>query len=239
MTRSQFFSSLVLVTLAMNSTAFVGPAVRSVVSNKSMQHEIRLFQQRGILRMSNGVDTEVKEQQQQQQTSSPLGIFNYNTKESSAVMDDTSSSTAPIESSKQVVVGQEQQEEPMSETQKLMAKVKDAGTAGIISYALWELGFWFISIPVCIIGYQQVTGHWPDLSNSDDQAKLGAEAFAFVNFARFAVPLRIGLALSTTPWIQQNIVDKFLVKKEETGTITNELDEPVMNEESTFRGDKS
>jgi len=39
--------------------------------------------------------------------------------------------------------------------------------------------------------------------------KLGAEAFAFVNFARFAVPLRIGLALSTTPWIQKNILDRF------------------------------
>ena len=53
-----------------------------------------------------------------------------------------------------------------------------------------------------------------DLSNSDDQAKLGAEAFAFVNFARFAVPLRIGLALSTTPWIQDNIVDRFMKKDE-------------------------
>ena len=45
--------------------------------------------------------------------------------------------------------------------------------------------------------------------------KVGAEAFAFVNFARFAVPLRIGLALSTTPWIQANIVDKYLKKDEE------------------------
>ena len=26
---------------------------------------------------------------------------------------------------------------------------------------------------------------------------------------RFAVPLRIGLALSTTPWVQSTIVDKF------------------------------
>ena len=40
---------------------------------------------------------------------------------------------------------------------------------------------------------------------------MGAEAFAFVNFARFAVPLRIGLALGTIPWIQENIVDVFLV----------------------------
>lgn len=91
----------------------------------------------------------------------------------------------------------------------MMQQIKDAGKAGIISYALWELGFWFISIPFCLFAYQQATGHWPDLSNPEDTAKLGAEAFAFVNFARFAVPLRIGLALSTTPWIQKNIVDKF------------------------------
>jgi hypothetical protein len=44
---------------------------------------------------------------------------------------------------------------------------------------------------------------------------LGGEAFAFVNFARFAVPLRIGLALSTTGWIQTNVVDKFFNKDEE------------------------
>jgi len=58
----------------------------------------------------------------------------------------------------------------------------------------------------------QVTGHWPDFSDQEDLKKLGAEAFAFVNFARFAVPLRIGLALSTTPWIQENVVDKFIKK---------------------------
>ena len=46
------------------------------------------------------------------------------------------------------------------------------------------------------------------------QAKLGAEAFAFVNVARFAVPLRIGLALGTTPWVQSNIVDKFQKKED-------------------------
>jgi hypothetical protein len=45
--------------------------------------------------------------------------------------------------------------------------------------------------------------------------QLGAEAFAFVNFARFAVPLRIGLALGTTPWIQNNVVDRFMKKGDE------------------------
>lgn len=103
-------------------------------------------------------------------------------------------------------------EEEMSETQKMMAQVKEAGLAGIISYALWELGFWTVSVPVCVFGYYEVTGHLPDLSNAEDQGKLGAEAFAFVNFARFAVPLRIGLALSTTPWIDENIVRRFLMK---------------------------
>ena len=70
------------------------------------------------------------------------------------------------------------------------------------------------------MGYQKLTGHWPDLTNQEDLQKVGAEAFAFVNFARLAVPLRIGLALSTTPWIDENIVQKFMKKdvdeKEET-----------------------
>jgi len=48
--------------------------------------------------------------------------------------------------------------EEMSETQKLMKQVKEAGTAGIVSYALWELAFWFFSVPVCIFGYREVTG---------------------------------------------------------------------------------
>lgn len=116
--------------------------------------------------------------------------------------------------SKKVVVGEafDEPEEEFSETQKLMKQVKEAGTAGVISYALWELGFWFLSVPAVLFGYFSVTGHFPDLSNKEDMAKLGAEAFAFVNFARFAVPLRIGLALSTTPWIQNNIVDRFFSK---------------------------
>jgi hypothetical protein len=105
-------------------------------------------------------------------------------------------------------------EEEMSETKKLLKKVKDAGTAGIISYAAWELAFWSVSLPVCIVGYRSVTGHFPDFSNKEDLAQLGAEAFAFVNFARFAVPLRIGLALSTTQWVQENVVDRFTKKKE-------------------------
>jgi len=110
---------------------------------------------------------------------------------------------------------EEEEEEELSETQKLLKQVKEAGTAGVISYALWELAFWALSVPVCIFGYYELVGHMPDLSNKEDLSKLGGEAFAFVNFARFAVPLRIGLALSTTSWIQENVVEKFMKKEDD------------------------
>jgi hypothetical protein len=100
-------------------------------------------------------------------------------------------------------------EEEQEDSKSMMQKVKDAGSAGIISYIFWEWVFWGVSVPVSLFGFQAATGHWPDFSNQDDMAKLGAEAFAFVNVARFAIPLRIGLALGTTPWVQANIVDKF------------------------------
>ena len=35
-----------------------------------------------------------------------------------------------------------------------------------------------------------------------------------MNVARFAVPLRIGLALSTTGWVQENVLDRFNSKKD-------------------------
>lgn len=49
-------------------------------------------------------------------------------------------------------------EQELSETQKLMKQVKESGTAGIVSYALWELAFWTVSVPVCVFGYKEVTG---------------------------------------------------------------------------------
>jgi hypothetical protein len=70
-----------------------------------------------------------------------------------------------------------------------------------------------VSSAVAAVGFKNVTGHWPDFSNPEDLKKIGAEAFVFVNVARFSVPLRIGLALTTTPWVQSNIVDRFLKNK--------------------------
>jgi hypothetical protein len=52
----------------------------------------------------------------------------------------------------------EVEEEELTESQKLLKQVKEAGTAGFISYAAWEVAFWFISVPVCVAGYKSVTG---------------------------------------------------------------------------------
>ena len=72
-----------------------------------------------------------------------------------------------------------------------------------------------VSVPVALFGFQAAFGYWPDFKDAEDMKKLGAEAFAFVNVARFAVPLRIGLALGAVPWVQANIVDKFSPRWEE------------------------
>lgn len=45
-----------------------------------------------------------------------------------------------------VEFGPEGDSEELSDTQLLMKQVKEAGVAGIVSYALWEVGFWTISV---------------------------------------------------------------------------------------------
>ena len=128
----------------------------------------------------------------------------------------------------------EKEDEEGEPEPNLIQKVKDAGVAGAISYALWEAGFWGISIPICIVGYNKFTGHWPDFSNSDDMKQLGGEIFAFANVARLAVPLRISLALSTVPWINENIVQKFSKQDEENDEQQVEVDVSTALQEETF-----
>ena len=101
------------------------------------------------------------------------------------------------------------------EVKNLLQQVKDAGVAGAIAYAGWELIFWAVSVPVCLGAYFAATGHFPDFNDQEDLTKLGAEAFAFVNIARFAVPLRIGLALGSVPFVQRQILDRFFPNRGE------------------------
>lgn len=113
------------------------------------------------------------------------------------------------------------QAEGLTGAQGVLAQIKEAGTAGIVSYGIVQLGFWGVSIPICSYAFYQATGHWPDFGREDDLAKLGAEAFAFLNIARFAIPLRIGLALGMTPWVKANIVDKYFDRDEDSDPSPN------------------
>jgi len=92
---------------------------------------------------------------------------------------------------------------------QMLRKIKDAGIAGIVSYGIVQLAFFGASIPVCLLAYNQVTGHWPDLSNPEDQAQLATEAFAFLNLARLAIPLRIAVALAMSQKVQTGLLDRF------------------------------
>ena len=122
-----------------------------------------------------------------------------------------------------------------AKAKELLQKVKDAGIAGVISFGIVQArrgrvrvrvylspkpnsnpspspnqaAFWGASLPVCLVAYGLLSGHWPDLSDQEDVAQFGAEAFAYVNLARLAAPLRVGTALSLVPWVQANIVDRF------------------------------
>jgi len=103
---------------------------------------------------------------------------------------------------------------PEEERVDAMTKIKAAGTAGIVSYAGTELAFWVISVPLAVAGVALTTGSLPDLSTTEGQAAVGGYSLAFLTFARAIVPLRIGLALALTPWVQNNVMSKFEKKDE-------------------------
>jgi uncharacterized protein YggE len=84
-------------------------------------------------------------------------IFMSGTVEDKTV-DDTKSADNRVEVTALEAQNANFEEKEMSETDKLMQKVKESGTAGIVSYALWELAFWAVSVPVCIFGYYEITG---------------------------------------------------------------------------------
>jgi hypothetical protein len=71
---------------------------------------------------------------------------------------ETETPTEIVNGSYSIAVEIPEEEEQLSQSQKLMKQVKESGTAGIVSYALWELAFWFFSVPVCVFGYREVTG---------------------------------------------------------------------------------
>lgn len=102
---------------------------------------------------------------------------------------------------------QSNQEE--EDSKNLMQKIKDSGVAGIIAFAVVQIGFWVGTFPFVVLAFYKVTGHFPDFNSQEDMAFFGGESFAFVNVLRLAAPFRIGFALKLVPWIQENVIDRF------------------------------
>ena len=63
-------------------------------------------------------------------------------------------------------------EAPKEEKENMMTKVKAAGVAGLVSYALWEFVFWTVSVPLAIYTYHSTTGEWPSFDNPESTAKV-------------------------------------------------------------------
>lgn len=94
-------------------------------------------------------------------------------------------------------------------------KIKDLGIAGAVSLGVWEAAFWIIGGGGAAAAYYYANGHFPDPSNKEELATAGGSAFAFINVARLAVPIRVGLAVSTAPWCDENIVKRFFPKDDD------------------------
>ena len=62
----------------------------------------------------------------------------------------------------------------LPDRKQLMKQIKEAGTAGIVSFALVQLGFWSVSLVIVLFGYVRLEGHLPDLSDKEELSKLGA-----------------------------------------------------------------
>ena len=92
----------------------------------------------------------------------------------------------------------------------LAQKIKKGGASATIAYLGTELAFWTLSIPVIITSYHSSTGEWLNIANAEERNQILLLSTGVLSIARLAVPLRLGLALYLTPY-----VDKFLNRKKE------------------------
>ena len=134
--------------LARIATAFRAPKVKPILS-----HQLLLEQKRTMLSAIGNTYLESLEQQ---------------------TMQTAATTTENSQESKQ---GDDADEENLPEAKKLMKKIRQAGTAGIISFGMVQLGFWSLSLVVALGGYIKLTGHLPDWTDKDEMSKLGAEFF--------------------------------------------------------------
>jgi hypothetical protein len=101
-----------------------------------------------------------------------------------------------------------------------MADVKKYGVAGTVAYVLTELAFWVVAFPVAASALYQSTGHWPDVVNDNtDRAAVLGFIFAGANVARLFVPVRLGVALSLSPWVDENLINRGGKKSEDDSSV--------------------
>ena len=96
-----------------------------------------------------------------------------------------------------------------------MEKVKAAGVSGIISYVGTEVVFWAFSLPLVISAYHSSTGEWLSISNALDRGRILALSATFITAIRLAVPLRLGVAVALTPWVENNITKRYLIASDD------------------------
>ena len=93
-----------------------------------------------------------------------------------------------------------------------MDEIKALGLSGTTSYVITELMFWAIATPIVVAGYHTNTGAWLSLADPTERTQILAMSTGFVTAIRLAVPLRLGIAISLTPWVKMNITSKYLQK---------------------------
>ena len=101
-------------------------------------------------------------------------------------------------------------------TVSLKDKIKAFGISGTISYILTEIAFWAVSIPIIIYSYHSESGQWLDFTVDVDRAKILGLSAAFLTAARLAVPLRLGVALSFTPFVEENITNIYFKNSDDS-----------------------
>ena len=100
----------------------------------------------------------------------------------------------------------------MNAKDELSAKeqIKKYGVAGVVSWTLWKLSFNLVSLVIAGFTYYKTTGNLPDITNLKDLAVVSSGSLGFNIATSFlVVPLRLGLAIKTAKWTDENILSKF------------------------------
>ena len=161
----KLISAIVLLSAAADVTGFVvrSPMYQTSTNNISLQQRRELMTRN--LSQNNVVEEAQSIAKDEIKTTSSADKEEVMTKDSSDFffpMDKMDEKAEAAMSTELAVTDNEKsasaEVKELTETEKLLKQIKEAGTAGVVSYALWELAFWLISIPVCIFGYRELTG---------------------------------------------------------------------------------